>query len=58
MTSLPRDAVLLVIDVRNGEADPRRRSLTSSLLHNVALADLHGEFATVIDTNTALERAS
>ena len=30
----------------------------SELLHNVALADLHGEFSTVVDTKTVLERAS
>jgi hypothetical protein len=27
-------------------------------LHEVALADLHGEFATVLDTNAVLERTS
>jgi hypothetical protein len=26
----------------------------SEVLHNVALADLHGEFATVVDTATVL----
>lgn len=30
----------------------------SRLLHDVALADLHGEFSTVVDTNTVLERLS
>jgi len=28
---------------------------SSELLHNVALADLHGEFSTVVDTKTVLE---
>jgi len=28
------------------------------LLHDVALADLHGEFSTVVDTATVLSRAS
>ena len=27
----------------------------SELVHNVALADLHGEFSTVVDTQTVLE---
>ena len=30
----------------------------SELVHNVALADLHGEFSTVVDTATVLARAS
>lgn len=30
----------------------------SELLHNVALADLHGEFSTVVDTATILARAA
>jgi nicotinamidase-related amidase len=33
---------------------PDGKRYGSELLHNVALADLHGEFSTVIDTNTAL----
>ncbi|HTI04975.1 MAG TPA: cysteine hydrolase family protein [Gemmatimonadales bacterium] len=37
---------------------PNGTRYPSALLHDVALADLHGEFATVIDTNTLLERAS
>lgn len=41
---LPRDAVLLVVDVQ----------YSSELLHDVALADLNGEFSTVIDTTTVL----
>ena len=30
----------------------------SELIHNVALADLHGEFSTVVDTKTVLERTA
>ena len=37
---------------------PNGKRYPSELLHDVALADLHGEFATVIDTKTALERAT
>ena len=37
---------------------PNGTRYSSELLHDVALADLHGEFATVIDTHTLLERAS
>jgi nicotinamidase-related amidase len=37
---------------------PDGKRYSSALLHDVALADLHGEFATVLDTNTVLERAS
>ena len=33
---------------------PDGKRYGSELLHNVALADLHGEFSTVIDTNSAL----
>ena len=33
---------------------PDGKRYGSELLHSVALADLHGEFSTVIDTNTAL----
>jgi len=34
------------------------RRYGSELLHDVALADLNGEFSTVVDTKTVLERAS
>lgn len=37
---------------------PDGKRYASELLHNVALADLHGEFATVLDTKSVLERAS
>src|SRR5437660_8674990 len=37
---------------------PDGKRYGSELLHNVALADLHGEFSTVVDTRTVLERAS
>jgi nicotinamidase-related amidase len=37
---------------------PNGQRYSSELLHDVALADLNGEFSTVIDTNTVLERAS
>jgi len=37
---------------------PDGKRYGSELLHNVALADLHGEFSTVVDTTTVLERAS
>jgi len=37
---------------------PNGRRYASELLHEVALADLHGEFATVLDTNAVLERTS
>src|SRR3954469_9715773 len=37
---------------------PNGKRYGSELLHEVALADLHGEFSTVVDTNTVLERAS
>lgn len=33
---------------------PNGQRYASELLHDVALADLHGEFSTVIDTKTAL----
>ncbi len=34
---------------------PDGKRYASALLHDVALADLHGEFATVVDTKTVLE---
>ena len=34
------------------------RRYGSELIHDVALADLNGEFSTVVDTKTVLERAS
>jgi len=37
---------------------PDGKNYASELLHDVALADLHGEFATVVDTATILRRAS
>jgi nicotinamidase-related amidase len=37
---------------------PDGRRYASELLHDVALADLNGEFSTVVDTKTVLERAS
>ena len=37
---------------------PNGRRYASELLHDVALADLNGEFSTVVDTKTVLERAS
>jgi len=37
---------------------PDGKRYGSELLHNVALADLHGEFSTVVDTKTVLERTS
>ncbi|HLZ46464.1 MAG TPA: cysteine hydrolase family protein [Gemmatimonadales bacterium] len=38
-------------------AGPNGKRYSSELLHDVALADLHGEFATVLDTDSVLERA-
>ncbi len=35
--------------------DAPAATVLASLLHDVALADLHGEFATVVDTKTLLE---
>ena len=37
---------------------PDGKRYGAELLHDVALADLHGEFATVVDTATILARAS
>src|SRR5213076_2512746 len=37
---------------------PTGKRYASDLLHDVALADLNGEFATVVDTKTVLERVS
>lgn len=37
---------------------PDGKRYGSELVHNVALADLHGEFSTVVDTKTVLARAS
>src|SRR5213593_3907049 len=37
---------------------PDGRLFPAQLLHEVALADLNGEFSTVVDTKTVLERAS
>lgn len=37
---------------------PNGQRYASDLLHNVALADLHGEFSTVVDTKTVLEHAT
>jgi nicotinamidase-related amidase len=37
---------------------PDGKRYGSELLHDVALADLHGEFATVVDTATILARAA
>ena len=37
---------------------PNGKRYASDLLHDVALADLNGEFSTVVDTETVLERAS
>lgn len=37
---------------------PDGKRYPSALLHDVALADLHREFATVLDTKSVLERAS
>jgi nicotinamidase-related amidase len=37
---------------------PNGQRYSSELLHDVALADLNGEFSTVVDTQTVLERAS
>jgi nicotinamidase-related amidase len=37
---------------------PNGNRYGAALLHDVALADLHGEFSTVLDTKTLLERAS
>jgi nicotinamidase-related amidase len=36
---------------------PDGKRYASQLLHDVALADLHGEFSTVVDTRTVLARA-
>jgi nicotinamidase-related amidase len=36
---------------------PTGKRYPSELLHDVALADLHGEFSTVVDTATVLQRA-
>src|SRR3954463_6283108 len=37
---------------------PNGKNYASELLHDVALADLHGEFATVVDTVTILRQAN
>ena len=37
---------------------PDGKRYASELLHDVALADLHGEFATIVDTATVLARAT
>jgi len=37
---------------------PDGKRYGSELLHDVALADLHGEFATIVDTATVLTRAA
>ena len=37
---------------------PDGKRYASELVHDIALADLNGEFSTVIDTNAVLERAS
>ena len=37
---------------------PNGKRYASELVHDVALADLNGEFSTVVDTKTVLERAS
>ncbi len=37
---------------------PNGTRYASDLVHDVALADLNGEFSTVVDTQTVLERAS
>lgn len=37
---------------------PDGKSYAAQLLHDVALADLHGEFATVVDTATLLRQAA
>ena len=37
---------------------PDGKHYGSALLHDVALADLHGEFSTVVDTSTVLARTS
>lgn len=37
---------------------PNGNRYAAALLHDVALADLNGEFSTVLDTKTVLERAS
>ncbi len=37
---------------------PTGKRFASELVHDVALADLNGEFSTVVDTKTVLERAS
>lgn len=37
---------------------PDGKRYGSELLHDVALADLHGEFATIVDTATVLARAA
>jgi len=37
---------------------PDGKRYGSELLHDVALADLHGEFATIVDTTTVLARAA
>lgn len=37
---------------------PDGKRYSSELLHDVALADLHGEFATVVDTRTVLAQLS
>jgi nicotinamidase-related amidase len=36
---------------------PNGKRYGSELVHDVALADLNGEFSTVVDTKTLLERA-
>jgi len=37
---------------------PNGTRYSSELVHDIALADLNGEFSAVVDTNTLLERAS
>jgi len=37
---------------------PNGKRYASELVHDIALADLNGEFSTVLDTKTVLERAS
>jgi hypothetical protein len=37
---------------------PNGKRYGSELVHDIALADLNGEFSTVIDTKTVLERTA
>ena len=63
--SSARDAMMLdyrVIMLSDATATfdsigPNGKRYGSELVHDVALADLNGEFSTVVDTNTVLERA-